>query len=72
MPVMEISKEDVKKAIQTMKKGKAAGCAGLPIGLMKHLWESGVDVMHEILKRVWEEEQTLEEWEKSEMVHIYK
>ena len=37
-----------------MKKGKAAGCSGLPIDLIKHLGESGVDMMHGILKRVWE------------------
>ena len=55
-----------------MKKGKAAGCAGFPIGLIKHLGESGVDMMHEILKKVWEEEQMPEEWKKCEFVPIYK
>ena len=34
------------------------------IDLIKHLGESGVDMMHEILKRVWEEEQMPEEWKK--------
>ena len=29
-------------------------------------------MMHEILKRVWEEEQMQEEWKKSEIVPIYK
>ena len=29
-------------------------------------------MMHEILKRVWEEEQMPEEWKKSEIVPIYK
>ena len=29
-------------------------------------------MMHEILKRVWEEEQMPEEWKKSELVPIYK
>ena len=71
-PVQEISREEVKKAIESMKKGKAAGCSGLPVDLMKHLGESGVDMMHEILKRVWEEEQMPEEWKKSEIVPIYK
>ena len=51
-PVQEISREEVKKAIESMKKGKAAGCSGLPIYLIKHLGESGVDRMHEILKSV--------------------
>ena len=60
-PGQEISREDVKKAIESMKKGKTAGCSGLPIDLIKHLGESGVDMMHEILKKVWEEEQMPEE-----------
>ena len=34
-----------------MKKGKSAGCLGLPIDLFKHPGESGVEMMHEILKR---------------------
>ena len=62
----------MKKAIESMNNGKAAGCSGLPIDLIKHLGESGVDMMHETLKRVWEEEQMPEEWKKSEIVPIYK
>ena len=71
-PVHEISREEVKNAIERMKKGKAPECSGLLIDLIKHLGESGVDMMHEILKRVWEEEQMREEWKKSEIVPIYK
>ena len=48
------------------EEGEAAGCSGLPIDLIKHLGKSGVDMMHEILKRVWEEER-MPQWEKSEM-----
>ena len=54
-PVQEISREEVNKAIESMKKGKAAGCSGLPIDLIKHLGESG---------KVWEEERMPEEWKK--------
>ena len=71
-PVQEISREEVKKAIESMKKGKAAGCSGLPIDLIKHLGENGVDMMHEILKKVLEEEQMPEEWKKSEIIPIYE
>ena len=55
-PVQEISREEVTKPIERMKKGKAPGCSGLPIDVIKRLWKSGVELMHEILKRVWEEE----------------
>jgi len=56
-PVQEISIEEMKKAIERIKKGTASGWSGLPIDLIKHLGGSEVDMMHEILKRVWEEEQ---------------
>ena len=69
-PVQERPRKEVRKVIESMKKGKAEGCSGLPIYLIKHLGESGVDKMHEILKRIWEEEQMPEEWEKSEIVPI--
>ena len=62
--VQEISREDEKKATESMKKGKAAGCSGLTIDLIKHLGES--------LKRVWEEKQMPEEWKKREIIPIYK
>ena len=64
-PLQEISRKEMKKAIENMKKGKATGCSGLPIDLIKHLGEGGVDMMHEILKRVWKEEHMPEEWKKS-------
>ena len=61
---------ECKKAIESMQKEKAAGWSGLPIDVIKHLGESGVDMMHEILKRVWEEEQMPEEWKKSQTAPI--
>ena len=51
-PVQEISREEVKKATESTKKGNAAGCSGLPIDLMNHLGESGMDIMQEIPKTV--------------------
>ena len=43
-PVQEISRKEVKKAIKSMKKGK---CSSFPILLVRHLGDSGVDMMHE-------------------------
>ena len=47
-PLQEISREEVKKAVESTKKGNTARCSCLP----KDLGKSGVDMMHEILKRV--------------------
>ena len=44
--VQEISREEVKKAIESMQKGKAAETSGLPINHIKHLGDSGVDMLH--------------------------
>ena len=51
-PDQEISRKHVKKALESMKKGNAAGCSSLPIDLIKHLGESGVDMMQEIRKKI--------------------
>ena len=51
----------MKNAIERMKKGNAPGCLGLQLDLIKHLGVSGVDMMHEIVDRVWEEQQMPEE-----------
>ena len=71
-PLQKISRKEVKEDIDIMKKGIAAGCTSLSIYLIKHLGESGVDMMHEILKGVWEEEHMPEEWEKCDIVPTHK
>ena len=71
-PIRPVTRKEVKEAISNTKSGKATGCSGLGVDLIKHLGESGIDMMHEILKRVWEEEKMPEEWEKSEIVPIFK
>ena len=40
---------------ETKINERRKGISGLPIYLIKHLGESGVDMMHEILKRVSKE-----------------
>ena len=73
-PVQEISREEVQKATEC-EEGKSSRMLRPADRLDQtptQVRESGVDMMHEILKRVWEEEQMPEEWEKSEIVPIYK
>ncbi|XP_063597892.1 uncharacterized protein LOC134774410 [Penaeus indicus] len=59
-PVQNVSKEEVRKAIKSMKLGKAAGCSGVTIELIKTLDEEGVEIIHSILeikqlqKKYWE------------------
>ena len=68
-PVHEISREEVTKAKKSVKKGNEML---QDAQIIKHIGESGEDVMHEILKKAWEEEHIPKEWKKSEIVPIYK
>ena len=71
-PIEELTRKEIKDAIKAMKKGKAAGCSGVSVDMIKILEESWVDTMVDIIETVWEEEETPEDWKQSEIVPIYK
>ena len=55
-----------------MKAGKAGGCPGLTIDMIKALDELGDEMMFNLLKTIWEEENITNEWENRKVVPIYK
>lgn len=55
-----------------MKAGKAGGWAGLTIDMIKALDELGDEMMFNLLKTIWEEENITNEWENLKVVPIYK
>ena len=71
-PIENIKETEVKKAVERMKKGKATGCSGLSVDLMSSLGEQGLRMMTEMMEAVWREGKIPREWEKSEIVPIYK
>ena len=71
-PVQNFSKEEIKKAVNEMKSGKAAGCSGFVLELIKTLDGLGIDMIHSIMESIWEEEAIPEDSEKSIIVPIYK
>lgn len=71
-PVQDVSEKEVHEAMKKMKTGKATGCSGLPVDLLKHLGEEGTRMVTSLLRKVWKEERMPTEWELSELVTIYK
>ena len=48
--------EEIRKAIKKIKAGKADGCSGLTIDMIKALDELGDEMVLSILKIIWEGE----------------
>lgn len=57
--------EEVKKAVRKMKTGKASGCSGLTIDMIKSLDEMGDEMVFSLLKTIWKEGSILTEWGKT-------
>ena len=71
-PIPIVTRLEVAEALKKMKKGKAAGCSGFEVDLVKVLDELGVDMVLDLLESIWEHEEMPSEWEESETVPIYK
>jgi hypothetical protein len=69
-PVMEVTKEEVRIAMNKMKVGKAAGPSGVPVEVMKicRCEEQLAKVINGILRG----ERMPESWRKSQLVPLYK
>lgn len=70
--MQNISKEEIRKAISEMKSGKAAGCSGIVVELIKALDEIDIEMNHSIMESIWEEEDIPGDWEMSIIVPLYK
>ena len=57
-----VTKLEIKNAIKDMKNGKAAGIDNITVGMMKADIDTTVDVLHDLLNLIWEEERIPEDW----------
>ncbi|XP_076101178.1 uncharacterized protein LOC143070963 [Mytilus galloprovincialis] len=57
------SKEEITKAIKSMKSGKAAGIDGLQAELLKADINTATAILHDLFKDIWEENKIPEDWE---------
>ena len=55
-----------------MKHGKAMGPDGIPVEVWKSLREEGVDMLLDLLQKIFELEKMPEEWRDSVIVPIFK
>ena len=70
--VPDISREEVKRALNKMKNGKAAGPDGIPVEVWKVLQEEGVDILWDLYSKIFRQEKIPESWRNSSLIPIYK
>ncbi|XP_039452865.2 uncharacterized protein LOC120431811 [Culex pipiens pallens] len=64
--------EEVAKAVKELKNGKSAGKDGLPAELFKHGSTRMTEILHQIILRIWCEEQLPTDWLDGLVTPIYK
>ena len=65
-----ITKLEIKNAIKDMKNGKVAGIDNITVQRMKADIDTTVNVLHNLLSLVWEEERIPEDWCKGLIVKL--
>ena len=66
------SKEEIAKAIQKQKNGKAPGPDGIPAEILKADLYTSTQMLYEIFEKVWEEETIPEDWKEGYLVKVPK
>ncbi|VDP88303.1 unnamed protein product [Schistosoma mattheei] len=64
--------KEIRVAIRQIKSGKAAGPDNIPAEALKSDIEVTTNMLHLLLKRIWEEEQVPMDWKKGHLVRIPK
>ena len=67
-----INRKEVEVALKGMKQGKAMVPDGIPVEVWKSLGEEGVDMLLDLLQKIFEQEKMQEEWRDSVIVPIFK
>ena len=70
--VQRVSEEEVRKAIQGMKNGKAVGPDSIPVEAWKCVEEPAVEFLTNLFNRILDNEQMPAEWRQSTLVPIFK
>ncbi|KAI5747315.1 hypothetical protein M8J77_013428 [Diaphorina citri] len=63
--VRDIEREEIIRALRTMKNGKATGPDEIPVEAWKSLGADGVDLLWSIMRKVFREERIPEDWRDS-------
>lgn len=66
------TKAEITKAIKTLKSGKAAGPDGIPPEALKADIQTSTEMLHPLLKKIWENESVPDDWRKGYLVKLPK
>ena len=66
------TKPEIKKAIKTLRGGKAEGPDGIPAEALKADIETSTNMLYHLLKTIWEEECVPSDWKDGHIVKIPK
>ena len=70
--VIGFSRAEVIHALRKMKNGKATGPDLIPVEVWKALGEEGIDILYDLMIKIFEQEKIPEEWRESILVPIFK
>ena len=70
--VVGVSREEVMNVLKKMKNGKATGPDFIPVEVWKALGEDGVDILYDLMVKIFEQEKIPEEWRESILIPIFK
>ncbi|KAI5735287.1 hypothetical protein M8J77_016627 [Diaphorina citri] len=68
----EIDRNEVTKAVKKMKNGKSEGVDQIPVEVWKSLGEEGIDILLDLMNKLWNQEVIPDDWKRSMIVPIYK
>ncbi|KAK2179617.1 hypothetical protein NP493_480g03044 [Ridgeia piscesae] len=66
------SKAEIAKAIHHMKRGKASGPDKIPAEAIKADIETSTEILHDLLGKIWEQEEIPTEWKEGYLVKLPK
>ena len=70
--VVRFSRQDVLNALGKMKNGKAPGPDLIPVEAWKALGDEGVDILWDLMEKIFIQERIPEEWRGSILIPIFK
>nr|KAG5686712.1 hypothetical protein BaRGS_020238 [Batillaria attramentaria] len=66
------TKTEIIKAIKSLKSGKAADPDGIPPEALKADIQTSTDMLHPLLRKIWESESVPQDWKKGHLVKLPK
>ena len=70
--VPDITRDEVKRALDRMKSGKAVGPDLIPVEVWKCLGREGIDILWDLMCKIYHQEKMPNSWRNSIMAPIYK